>query len=104
MKARMPRHCLPGSIIRSMIAILVFVLSAFVPPPEVGAGECVVFAPLGGAATVVGGEECSRRTLPASTFKVPHALIGLQAGVITAQTVYKWDGKKRDYPVWERDQ
>src|SRR5262245_9306016 len=87
-----------------MIAILVFVLSVFLPQPGVKAGECVVFAPLGGTATVVGGEECSRRTLPASTFKVPHALIGLQTGVITAQTVYKWDGKKRDYPVWERDQ
>lgn len=71
--------------------------------PVVGPGECVVVAPLHGAATVFGGEECSRRTLPASTFKVPHALIGLQTGVITDKTVYQWDGTNKDFPSWNRD-
>ena len=46
----------------------------------------------------------ARRTLPASTFKVPHALVALQTGVVDTRTVIKWDGKKRDYEVWNRDQ
>src|SRR5579872_3924823 len=68
------------------------------------AGECVIVAPLNGAPTVAGGSECARRTLPASTFKVPHALVALQTKVVDASTVIKWDGKKRDYDVWNRDQ
>jgi beta-lactamase class D/2-keto-3-deoxy-L-rhamnonate aldolase RhmA len=87
-----------------LIPSLVLALAAAVTPPAVGAGECVVFAPLGGPETVVGGEECSRRTLPASTFKVPHALIALQTRVVTDKSIVKWDGKKRDYAVWDRDQ
>ncbi len=50
-----------------------------------------------GPETVVGGDDCSRRTLPASTFKVPHALVALQTRVVTAKTVINWDGMKRDY-------
>jgi len=72
---------------------------------SLAAGECVVVAPLdGGPERVFGGGECDRRTLPASTFKVPHALIALDTGVVTDKTVMKWDGTKRDYPAWNRDQ
>lgn len=60
-------------------------------------------APLNGAAIVLGGDEYGRRTLPASTFKIPHALIALQTGVITDQTVMRWDGVKKDFPAWQRD-
>jgi beta-lactamase class D len=73
-------------------------------PPAVGAGECVVVAPLDGPETIIGGDECSRRTLPASTFKIPHALVALQTGVVTDKTVVKWDGTTRGYPAWNRDQ
>jgi beta-lactamase class D/2-keto-3-deoxy-L-rhamnonate aldolase RhmA len=77
---------------------------AAVPPPAVAAGECVVLAPVGGGVeTAFGGEECDRRTLPASTFKIPHALIALDAGVVTDKTMMKWDGRKKDFPTWERD-
>ena len=72
--------------------------------PAAGAGECVVFAPLNGAEIVIGGDECSRRTLPASTFKIPHALVALQTRVVTGKTVIPWDGTKRDYAAWNRDQ
>ena len=72
--------------------------------PVLQAGECVVVAPLHGAETVFGGDECRRRTLPASTFKVPHALIALQTHVVTPTTVITWDGITRDYPAWNRDQ
>jgi beta-lactamase class D len=39
----------------------------------------------------------------ASTFKIPHALVALETGVVTARTVMKWDGAKQDFPVWERN-
>src|SRR5690349_15526117 len=38
--------------------------------------------------------DCATRLSPASTYKIPHALIGLETGVITEDTVYKWDGVK----------
>jgi beta-lactamase class D len=85
-----------------LIPVLALSLAAL-SAPTVGAGECVVVAPLDGPETVVGAAECSRRTLPASTFKIPHALIGLQTQVVTDKTVMKWDGKKQDFPAWERD-
>jgi beta-lactamase class D len=90
------------------LSLLAFLLMTRLPgavpaAATVAPGECVVIAPLTGAVTLSGGDECSRRTLPASTFKIPHALIGLQTGVITAKTVMKWDGQKKDFPAWQRD-
>jgi len=41
--------------------------------------------------------------LPASTFKIPNSLIGLETGVVDTAVVFKWDGKKRSLPQWERD-
>lgn len=42
--------------------------------------------------------------LPASTFKIVNALIGLQTGVITNDSmVIKWDGIKRSFPEWNQD-
>ena len=64
----------------------------------------MIVAPLdGGTERVVGGDECDRRTLPASTFKVPHALIALDTGVVSERTTMKWDGTKQDFPAWQRD-
>jgi beta-lactamase class D len=83
--------------------VLVWMLLARATPPSVGPGECVVMARLDGDVLAVGGNECERRTLPASTFKIPHALIALQTGVVAESTVMKWDGAKKDFPAWERD-
>ena len=42
--------------------------------------------------------------IPASTFKIPNALIGLETGVIKDERqVFKWDGKPRAMKQWERD-
>ena len=42
--------------------------------------------------------------LPASTFKIVNALIGLQTGVITNDSmVIKWDGVQRAFPQWNKD-
>ncbi|MBS1200457.1 MAG: Beta-lactamase [Proteobacteria bacterium] len=45
------------------------------------------------------------RFVPASTFKVPHALIALDAGLVRDEfQVFRWDGVDRDLAPWNRDQ
>jgi len=45
------------------------------------------------------------RFIPASTFKIPHALIALDAGVVRDEfQVFRWDGTRRDIESWNRDQ
>lgn len=47
----------------------------------------------------------NERFLPASTFKIPNTLIILEEGLIADPSeVIKWDGKKRDYELWNKDQ
>jgi beta-lactamase class D len=42
--------------------------------------------------------------LPASTFKIPNALIGLETGVITGEShLFRWDGQKRELADWNQD-
>lgn len=42
--------------------------------------------------------------LPASTFKIPNTIIGLETGAIQSDTsVFKWDGKPRSMKAWEKD-
>lgn len=45
-----------------------------------------------------------RGYLPASTFKIANALIGLEVGAIADENeVFRWDGKPKTVPAWERD-
>lgn len=47
---------------------------------------------------------CEQGFLPASTFKIPNALIGLEIGVITGEDmVIPWDGETRSVEEWNRD-
>ncbi len=42
--------------------------------------------------------------IPASTFKIPNALIALETGVINdSHQIFKWDGKPRGLKQWEND-
>ena len=48
--------------------------------------------------------DCATRLSPASTYKIPHALIGLETGAVTERTVEKWDGVRHpDQPKWNLD-
>jgi beta-lactamase class D len=48
--------------------------------------------------------ECATRLSPASTYKIPHALIGLETRTVTATTLEKWDGTKfPNQPKWNLD-
>ena len=47
---------------------------------------------------------CTVRVAPQSTFKIPHALAGLDAGVLTgADATYKYDGTPQPFASWRRD-
>ncbi|MDS7968472.1 OXA-51 family carbapenem-hydrolyzing class D beta-lactamase [Acinetobacter sp. V117_2] len=45
----------------------------------------------------------STEYVPASTFKMLNALIGLEHHKVTTTEIFKWDGKKRLFPEWEKD-
>ena len=50
------------------------------------------------------GSACSTRLSPASTFKIPHALVALETGVVTAQSIEKPDGTRYEQqPKWNHE-
>jgi beta-lactamase class D len=54
---------------------------------------------------VHGPERARTRYLPASTFKIAHALFALDAGVVRDEfQVFRWDGVRRDIESWNRNQ
>nr|WP_262904623.1 class D beta-lactamase [Hymenobacter lucidus] len=47
---------------------------------------------------------CRQGFLPASTFKIPNTLLGLETGAVTDTVeIFRWDGKKRSFPQWNED-
>jgi len=68
-------------------------------------GTFVVVALRSGEVRVTDEKLARRGFLPASTFKLPNTLIGLETGVIPDEHfTLKWDGKERERPAWNRDQ
>jgi beta-lactamase class D len=58
----------------------------------------------GGPIQVVQTQPCDQPTVPASTFKVPHALIALDTGVVTdPEALVPWDGREYWLDSWNRD-
>jgi beta-lactamase class D len=57
-----------------------------------------------GVVTGYAPERAMRRYPPASTFKIPHTLIALDAGVVSGpDELFVWDGSPRSFRIWERD-
>ncbi len=57
-----------------------------------------------GAQIVTDATLAGVREVPASTFKVPNALIALERGVLAgADTAMKWDGKTYEIETWNHD-
>jgi beta-lactamase class D len=46
---------------------------------------------------------CNERISPDSTFKVALSLMVFNQGMINQNTIFKWDGKKRELPDWNQD-
>ena len=67
--------------------------------------SCVIIQELTAAQPFVRkGDACETPLSPASTFKIPHALVALETGVVTPDSVEKWDGTRYDRQVkWNQD-
>lgn len=67
-------------------------------------GSFLMFDAQANKFTAYDQKRCRQGFLPASTFKIPNTLIGLETGVIrdTSQLI-KWDGVKRNMEQWNRD-
>jgi beta-lactamase class D len=88
----------------SSLTVLLVALSILAQAPA--KISCLVVSENGGAPQRWKGSaaECATRLSPASTYKIPHALIGLETGAITETTVEKWDGTPhRDQKKWNQD-
>jgi beta-lactamase class D len=69
------------------------------------AATFVLYEPAANRYRVLDEARAGKRFLPASTFKIPNALIGLEVGSIADENeVFHWDGKPKLHPEWERDQ
>ncbi|MGK4006863.1 penicillin-binding transpeptidase domain-containing protein [Sorangium sp. So ce1036] len=67
-------------------------------------GAFVLFDASKGVTHVVNPDRAAAGYVPASTFKIPNTLIGLETGVIPDERFsLKWDGVKRGVPDWNRD-
>ncbi len=65
-----------------------------------------VFIVYDGQSTQIYGNDLTRAQqayVPASTFKMLNALIGLQHHKTSTNEVFKWDGQPRAFPMWEKD-
>lgn len=96
MKVRLPNFLLA-------IAVSVFPAMAFAQSDR---NFCVVVSDNGAPPERWSGSaaDCATRLSPASTYKIPHALIGLETGAIAETTVEKWDGVPHpDQPKWNLD-
>jgi beta-lactamase class D len=59
----------------------------------------------GGSTGIYDEARASKRYSPASTFKIPHTLFALDAGVVRDEfQVFPWDGTKRWLDTWNHDQ
>ncbi len=55
--------------------------------------------------TIYNKKKSEKRVSPNSTFKIPHALIGLETGILKDEnTTFKWDGTEYPFPAWNQDQ
>lgn len=54
---------------------------------------------------IFNSERANTYLTPASTFKIPNAIIALEKNIVSnPQHIIKWNGQKHDLKVWEQDQ
>lgn len=67
-------------------------------------GTILIFSPTNNAFYSNDFDWASKGQLPASTFKIPNSIIGLELGIIKdSSTVFPWNGKKHWNSNWEKD-
>ncbi|MBZ0265517.1 class D beta-lactamase [bacterium] len=104
------KSILIGSILLMVGVVFIHVLRAEEIDPvgeaihALGLRGCVVLYDSDVNTTHIFGDNYSETEFtPASTFKVAHTLIALETGVVTEETVFKWDGVDRGWDQWNRD-
>jgi len=96
-----------------MVGALVFA-STFAANAQTRRVDCTLLVDADTGKTLLRRGDCDHRASPASTFKVPLAVMGFDAGVLTSGTKPAWpyraefDAPKRDQKtvdptIWERD-
>lgn len=67
-------------------------------------GSILIFDPVGNTYYSNDFERVDQGFLPASTFKIPNSIIGLETGVINNEEhIFNWDGSPRGMKIWEKD-
>lgn len=70
---------------------------------EAPASTFVLYLPASRQLLACNPARAKERFLPASTYKVPHALIALETGAVTGpDEVFAWDGQTRRVAAWNR--
>ena len=74
-------------------------------PASLPQGSCFLLHEVGvGEVRREPSEVCGMRVSPQSTFKIPHALAALDAGVVTgADSRFAYDGSSQPFEAWRRD-
>lgn len=106
---------MPRKLTCLLISLLPFCLAGL-PPMARAAGDlqCTVIVDAASGDTLHKNGVCDKRFSPASTFKVPLAVMGYDAGILTGKDEPAWDYRpefnavKRDHKtvdptIWERD-
>jgi beta-lactamase class D len=94
------------SITKAMVGAAVIASApALLAQPAPATHSCVVIQEIRVEQPVLArGDQCDTQLSPASTYKIPHALIALETGVVTLESIEKWDGRKyARQPKWNQD-
>lgn len=102
------RSALSMSLLRVLILGLSLLCLAASPlPPEFSAYQnptVIVYDLQAKSYSGINPEQWEIGALPASTFKIPNSLIGLESGVIPdINFVIPWDGVQREIAAWNQD-
>ena len=75
------------------------------PVAAPASGSCFLLHEVGvGEVRRAPAEACRTRVAPQSTFKIPHALAAIDAGVVTgADSAFAYDGSPQSFDAWRRD-
>ncbi|MEP7118075.1 MAG: penicillin-binding transpeptidase domain-containing protein [Acidobacteriota bacterium] len=98
------RGLLPSALVAASVGAAALALHAAPAAPFLK--TCVVIHDVAADRTTPSDRaDCATRLPPASTFKIPHALLALETGVVTATSVERWDGTAYPgRPSWQQDQ
>ena len=92
-------------VIKKLIPAGMLLLAATPVASQSQTRTCIVIQQLNAdRPSLTRGDACPAALSPASTYKIPHALIALETGVVTLDTVEKWDGRKHPrQPKWNEN-